>query len=327
MKSQQIFDIDSIHGAPHCHASSVIELPNKTLLATWWAGSYEKATDVSIYGSKLELGLENEKWSTPEIIANTLNKFDGTPVPYLHSDNTLFLFYRTMHDGPLIKGGHSVTTIKFQKSNDLGQTWGGWQFLRNRWFRVIRCKPLRLPNGRVILPHHRELFTYQSCFFVNEDPGLNGSWKTVGRLKVKGGCLEPSICLTQDNRIICAMRTYNAKKVYFAESVDGGKSWSKPYPSHIPNPNSQPDLISLQNGHLLLVCNPVEKGRGELSIIRSVDLGRTWDVTGKFVLEREEGERFSYPCIIQTEDGRLHITYTYKRKTIKYWSCKEDEIY
>jgi predicted neuraminidase len=35
------------------------------------------------------------------------------------------------------------------------------------------------------------------------------------------------------------------------------------------------------------------------------------------VLEREPGE-YSYPAIIQTKDGLVHITYTWKRQKVKH---------
>jgi predicted neuraminidase len=44
--------------------------------------------------------------------------------------------------------------------------------------------------------------------------------------------------------------------------------------------------------------------------------GKTWkDIV---TLENEPGEEFSYPAVIQTSDGKVHISYTWKRKKIKH---------
>jgi predicted neuraminidase len=56
-------------------------------------------------------------------------------------------------------------------------------------------------------------------------------------------------------------------------------------------------------------------GRGMLNVAVSLD-GKEWE--RGCVLEREEGEEFSYPSVIQTDDGLVHITYTWKRQRIRH---------
>ena len=43
--------------------------------------------------------------------------------------------------------------------------------------------------------------------------------------------------------------------------------------------------------------------------------GKTWKAA--LVLENQPGE-FSYPAVIQTSDGLVHITYTWNRRRVKH---------
>ena len=81
-----------------------------------------------------------------------------------------------------------------------------------------------------------------------------------------------------------------------------------------PNPNSGTDAVTLKNGTHLLVYNHTEKGRSPLNLAISKD-GKTWEAG--LVLEKDPGE-YSYPAIIQTADGMVHITYTWKRLRVRH---------
>jgi predicted neuraminidase len=103
-------------------------------------------------------------------------------------------------------------------------------------------------------------------------------------------------------------------------SKDGGRTWSPAEPSVLPNPNAGITMTKLNNGHIVLIFNNTNKGRSPLNLARSLDGGRTWEEP--LMLESNPGE-YSYPCIIQTSDGCIHMTYTYRRYTIKHVEMNE----
>ncbi len=87
------------------------------------------------------------------------------------------------------------------------------------------------------------------------------------------------------------------------------------------NPNSGTDAVTLKSGTQLLVYNPALpgkdwfNGRGKLRVAQSTD-GLAWQDIA--VLEDGAKEEYSYPAIIEAQDGRVHITYTYNRQNIKH---------
>ncbi|MEI6886591.1 MAG: exo-alpha-sialidase, partial [Bacteroidota bacterium] len=60
-------------------------------------------------------------------------------------------------------------------------------------------------------------------------------------------------------------------------------------------------------------------GRNKLSIAVSSDT-KTW--TDIYALEDKAEGEFSYPALIQTRDGVIHILYTYNRFNIRHVALK-----
>ena len=82
----------------------------------------------------------------------------------------------------------------------------------------------------------------------------------------------------------------------------------------LPNPNSGIDAVTLSDGLQLLVYNHTPRGRSPLNVAVSRD-GKNWQAAA--VLEDQPGE-YSYPAVIQTPDGLVHVTYTWKRQRVRH---------
>jgi predicted neuraminidase len=89
----------------------------------------------------------------------------------------------------------------------------------------------------------------------------------------------------------------------------------------LPNPNSGIDGVTLSDGRQLLVYNHTPRGRSPLNV--AVKRGLHW--LPSVVLEDSPGE-YSYPAVIQSSDGKIHITYTWKRAKFKHVTLDPDQL-
>jgi predicted neuraminidase len=93
-------------------------------------------------------------------------------------------------------------------------------------------------------------------------------------------------------------------------------------PINLPNNNSGLDAVTLKDGRHLLVYNHIDRSRSndkrnQLHLAISND-GINWNAVAMLENDKNTEHEYSYPAIIQTKDGLVHITYTYKRELIKY---------
>jgi predicted neuraminidase len=131
----------------------------------------------------------------------------------------------------------------------------------------------------------------------------------------KKGNIEPAIVELGDGTLLMYMRSGSRTCVWQSRSSDGGLTWTPPIKTSLPNPDSAVELCGLWDGRIMLALNNSPDTRNPLSIAISEDDCKTW--LGFRALEDGPGS-FSYPAAIQTDDGLIHITYTYKREGIKH---------
>jgi len=299
---------------PSCHASTIVELPNGDLLAAWYAGTKEKAKDVAVLGARLPKG--SSQWTKPYVLADTPDHSEGNPVLFVDRSGTVWLFYMTMYTRFFFWRGWETCKIKFMKSFDNGYTWTSPEIFLDEYGWMVRNKAITLTNGDILLPIYDER-EWSSTFMISADSGR--TWQRYGRLIVKDGeMIQPTVVQRSDGSLLALMRRGGDKYRYVWESAstDNGRTWSAPHQTQFKNPNAAVDMVRLNNGHLVLVLNDVFSDREVLNIVLSKDEGKTWE--NERVIEEKKGWEFSYPAVIQTSDGLIHITYTYNRKMIKH---------
>ena len=127
------------------------------------------------------------------------------------------------------------------------------------------------------------------------------------------GAIQPTILFHGDARLEALGRTRQGR-IFEVWSDDNGKTWGPVRLTGLPNPNAGIDAVTLADGRYLLVYNDTTEGRTPLNVAVSKN-GSDWRMA--LVLEDEPGE-YSYPAVIQAADGRVHITYTWRRERIKH---------
>ncbi|MCY1720221.1 exo-alpha-sialidase [Prolixibacteraceae bacterium Z1-6] len=297
-----------------CHASTILETRNGLLLA-FFGGTHERNPDVCIYIA----AFRNGKWEAPVKVADgkeneTLLYPTWNPVLFRGNDERISLFYKV---GPSPNDWWGMV----MHSDDEGQTWSSPEKLPVGILGPIRNKPLHLKSGVILSPSSTEVTheLWKSNIERSADGGQ--SWEKIvipspDSIKV----IQPTLLLYPDNSIQALLRS-NQNVIMESWSTDEGKTWSKVAPTTILHPNSGIDAITLHSGEKLLVNNPIESGksweagRNKLDLYHSND-GINW--TDIFKLEDHPKGEFSYPAIIQTKDGRIHITYTHNRTKIKH---------
>ncbi|MDR2148887.1 MAG: family 78 glycoside hydrolase catalytic domain [Tannerella sp.] len=305
---------------PESHAATVAETNDKTIVAAWFGGTKERNPDVCIWFSRFV----NGQWEPAQNVANgiindTLRYACWNPVLYQVPDGELQLYYKV---GP----SPSTWEGKLITSADKGKTWSQPVDLPDGMLGPIKNKPVLLKGGTLMSPSSMEgNGGWRVHLELSKDFGK--TWTKTPVLPNTGGnaiqAIQPSILMHSngDLQILCRTRSLCIGESW---SKDNGKNWSPMALSSLPNNNSGLDAVTLQDGRQLLVYNHVlppedaPGGKGErtpLNVSVSDD-GKTWYAAA--VLEDSPISQYSYPSVIQSKDGLVHIVYTWRREGIKH---------
>jgi predicted neuraminidase len=200
-----------------------------------------------------------------------------------------------------------------QTSTDNGITWGPSSALPRGFLGPIKDKPIQLSSGRIISGSSEEKGGWRIHFEYSDDEGSTWTRTKTIEAPIGVGAIQPTLLQSANGKVISLGRT-DSGKIFYTDSADDGVTWSPLILLDMDNPNSGIDAVTLKSGRFLLVYNNALTKRSPLNIATSID-GRHWEPV--LTLERGPGE-FSYPAVIQTRDGNVHITYTWNRTHIKH---------
>jgi len=328
--------------APSCHAATIVEPAAGQLLAAWFAGTYEGHPDVAIWLSRCKGGV----WRDPVKVADEPDVSHYNPLLFRDETGTLWLFYKI---------GLSVPTWTgvYRKSRDGGKSWSAPALLPAGLIGPAKNKPITLSHGEILCGTSNETWRSWACWVERSSDG-GKSWTRHGPIVAPGagayeagsaklvsaiwdeaagallvpqdfsGVIQPTLWEYAPGRVKMLMRaTQRVGCVCASLSDDYGRTWSFAERVPIPNPNSGLDAVRLQDGRIVLVCNPVREGRTPLSVLVSEDNGQTWP--RRLDLETHPGE-YSYPSVIQAEDGRVHVVATHRRVQIFHYVLESEEL-
>ena len=300
-----------------CHASSLVELDNGDLLCCWFGGTREGAPDVRLWLARKPLG---GHWQAPVSVNDGGGQTLFNPVLVKPPGGELQIYFCS----PGIDDGQVI------KSTDNGQTWSDAEKLPAGFTGPIVNKPVYLEDGTILAggslqgePGRR--------IHVERSSDNGKTWTTTGPISdpvnTKYQIIQPTI-LVHSQELLQILARSNEKhmdtKLAQTWSEDGGLTWSPVTDATLPNNNSAIDAVTLNAGRHLLIYNHStredttggRKGRGILTVAASRD-GINWEAAA--VLEYRTGQvQYSYPAVIQTGDGLVHVTYSWHRRRIKH---------
>lgn len=300
---------------PAAHASTMTELPDGRLMASWFGGTRESARDVCIYTAVYSKG----KWSAPRMVADgvvndTLRYPAWNPVLYTNQKGEILLFYKV---GPNPREWWGL----MKTSRDKGKTWSKAIPLPDSILGPIRNKPVLLSNGRLLHPSSTESLDEKVWAVHMEISDTDGKhWKYIPVDCDTFGVIQPTVLFHPGNKLQMLCRS-RQNAIVESWSDDNGLTWSPLRKQDMLNPNSGIDAVTTKSGLHVLIYNPAVSGkdwwlgRNELRVGVSKD-GEHW--TDVYQLEKEEKGEFSYPAVIEGKNGDIHISYTYDRKNIKH---------
>jgi predicted neuraminidase len=236
------------------HAANLVRLPDGTLTCVWFGGTMEGMPDISIYISRLAPG--SSRWSLPEKLSDDPVRSEQNPLIFVASSGAVWLLHTAQ-----TAGNQDSSVVRRRISLDGGKTFGAVDTLCVVPGTFVRQPIVVNRRGEWLLPLFRcvgvpgERWTGSSDFasvLVSGDEGRSWSMHDVPE---STGAVHMNIVPLDGDAMVAFYRHRFAEHVLRSHSSDGGRTWSSPAPTGLPNNNSSIQAARLADGRIAMVYN------------------------------------------------------------------------
>lgn len=314
---------------PRHSEASVLELKDGSLLMAWQChlksqfGSNDQApSNISLMTSRDNGATWQNARPVAKMTEGCVNVY--SPTLFRNEDGSISLYFKRYTQ--LEKGKPQLGSFYRVRSLDEGRTWSGEEVLwENESFGTLNHAMKRISDGSMLLPVTEfrgnlwEAGSSSSVFVLRSEDEFS-TWTPSNKISVPmRGLMEPCIAERPDGTLNMVMRT-QLGSVFYSESTDGGKTWSKAQTTGLKAPESCPCVVSIPNSDAqLVVWNNSEYDmswrshygkRTPLTLAISHDGLRSF--TDFYDIETDPGRAFTNPSVTVTADGLF---------VLNYWTC------
>ena len=339
----------------YVHMAMVERLGNGSLVAMWQqAVQAVEGSEEQEIRYKVSVSDAGDSWFPEQRLGVHRSGALWSPVMHFQG-GVLHVLYSESRD--CIRGATATNPPRWFPGGDIKMTTSADKDLL-RWARprvvlsqdaesgvpkVLANKLIVRSSGEWVLPFWREIprggkaLTKGKCatslmrasagVLVSRNQGE--SWRAHGEITHSlTWLIENSVVeIAEDKSLLMLFRSW-AGRIFQSRSTDGGKSWSHPSPTSLPNPDAKIHVIALKDSDdLLLAYNDHQKYaedgftafRTGLRLAISHDRGETWARVAEVDEVDEPGWQFHYPTLMQYG---CNVTVAYTRAYVE--SHEED---
>jgi predicted neuraminidase len=243
------------------HASFLHMCDDGTLICAWFGGTLEGKSDISIFASVLVAG--SRQWGAPQRLSVDPDHSEQNPVLFAAPGGGLFLFHTSQPSGNQDECRIRMVEVTRDAIDPTRLTAGEGRYLDLPRGCFVRAPLVVRDDGAWLLPIFRCIQRPgqkwngshdRSAVGISEDGGK--TWR-LEDLDQSIGCVHMSPVSIGDGRFAAMFRRRQADFVHRTESADGGRTWSVPEATDVPNNNSSIAAIRLADGRVAMICNPV----------------------------------------------------------------------